>query len=273
MPGLAVSVAVKRLSHIDRTIVPMQVHAMEHVQRRPAAVRDVLVIVEDDTLRDVIAAHLRHLGHLVLAAGHASEACRLFSQVRPDLVLLDGDGPAARSPELLRSLGDAVDAVPLVLLQSAAHPSSALLSPSLRVDKPYRPQALAEAVHRLLQVQAQTQRAALPSAGRVRAGRLELDFERRAVTVIGRHPGQWVDLAPTELRLLQHLMQMPERTHARGEIVEAVWGAGADVDERTVDQYVKRLRVALEPLGAEASVRTVRGLGYRVDPAALDANT
>ena len=168
--------------------------------RSPVAARDVLLIVEDPALRELIAAYLRHLGTIVLQAGCAAEACRLIAEVQPELVLLDGDTDAARDLALLACLrGDGGSAhpevgaarapLPLVLLQSSA--DTAGLVPLLRIGKPYRPQALAEAVHRLLQARQagregqRAPRTPLPTQGQLRAGRLELDFELRAV----RQPG------------------------------------------------------------------------------------
>lgn len=247
-------------------------HARELPTRHPASARDVLVIVEDPTLRDLIAAHLHHLGHIVLPAAGAAEACRLAAEVQPDLVLLDGDTESARDPDLAALLRgrQGFEPVPLVLLHSGATEKSKALAPQLCVAKPYRPQALAEAVHRLLQAGHAMPRSSLPTAGRLRAGPLELDFELRAVQRLGDGPSRRADLAPTELRLLQHLLQRPDRVHSRAELVEAVWGRGADVDERTVDQYVRRLREALAAVQADGALKTVRGVGYRVDPSALD---
>jgi len=250
----------------------MPTHALETASRRPVAARDVLVIVEDPALRELIAAHLRHQGHIVLPAAGAPDACRLIAEVQPDLVLLDGDTASARDAALVARLrGNDDDPLPLVLLQSGAETAGPLV-PQLRVSKPYRPQALVDAVHRLLQAGQPAARTPLPTAGRLQAGLLELDFELRAVRHAGA-PACWADLAPTELRLLQHLMQQPGRTHSRAELVEAVWGAGAEVDARTVDQYVRRLREALATVQADAALKTVRGVGYRIDLAPADAAT
>lgn len=249
----------------------MSLHAVEAPVRRATPVaRDVLVIVEDPALRELIAAHLRHQGHIVLPAAGAAEACRLIAEVQPDLVLLDGDTASAQDGALLQALTGGGDgpSLPVVLLASgAAH--AVPLAARLRVTKPYRPQALVDAVQRLLQAGQPPQRHALPTTGRLRAGLLELDFELRAVR--RTDAASAADLAPTELRLLQHLLQQPGRTHSRAELVDAVWGHGADVDARTVDQYVRRLREALQAVRADGALKTVRGVGYRIDLPALEA--
>ncbi len=206
---------------------------------------------------------------MVLPVAGAEDARRLIAEVRPDLVLLDGDTDSARNPALLALLvaADSDDGLPLpvVLLQSAGAGEEGPLVPQLRVTKPYRPQALADAVQRILHARRVAPRSPVPTSSRLRAGALELDFESRSVQRLGAVPMRSADLAPTELRLLQSLMLQPERTHSRHELVEAVWGHDAEVAARTVDQYVCRLREALAAVGAEAALKTVRGVGYRIE--------
>jgi two-component system phosphate regulon response regulator PhoB len=70
-------------------------------------------------------------------------------------------------------------------------------------------------------------------------------------------------LGPTEFRLLHYLMTHPERVHGRPQLLDQVWGDHVFVEERTVDVHIRRLRAALEPLGLEGLIQTVRGSGYR----------
>jgi DNA-binding winged helix-turn-helix (wHTH) protein len=209
-----------------------------------------------------------------------------MAEVKPDLVVLDGDMPSALDPDLLATLqGEGRDdvrtgrpcntanhlakpqdvAVPVVLLQSSQLPVGGL-RPSRRITKPYSPKALAKTVHSVL-VEARDARAgARRAANRLRAGGLELDIDQHSVERVGSTPKQRADLPPTEWRLLHHLMREPGRTHTRAEIRSAVWGDHAAVDERTVDQSVRRLRAVLAQLQAENALQTVRGLGYRIEP-------
>lgn len=71
-------------------------------------------------------------------------------------------------------------------------------------------------------------------------------------------------VGPTEYRLLKFLMENQERVYSRGQLLDNVWGRNTDVEERTVDVHVRRLRQALEPHGADRYVQTVRGAGYRL---------
>jgi DNA-binding response OmpR family regulator len=96
-------------------------------------------------------------------------------------------------------------------------------------------------------------------------GPLELDTERLRLAVRRDGRTQTIDLAPVEVKLLHCLMQHADRTQDREQIVAAVWGEGSWVEPRTVDQNVKRLRRCLQEVGAGDLVKTVRGVGYRLD--------
>jgi two-component system phosphate regulon response regulator PhoB len=72
-----------------------------------------------------------------------------------------------------------------------------------------------------------------------------------------------IRLGPTEYRLLHFLMTHPDRVYSRSQLRDRVWGANGNVEERTVDVHVRRLRKALAEHGADAYIQTVRGAGYR----------
>ena len=80
-----------------------------------------------------------------------------------------------------------------------------------------------------------------------------------------------IHLGPTEFRLLTFLMQHPDRAFDRAQLLDRVWGRSVYVEERTVDVHVLRLRRALKPFRLDALVETVRGVGYRLAPAAFDS--
>jgi two-component system phosphate regulon response regulator PhoB len=98
-------------------------------------------------------------------------------------------------------------------------------------------------------------------ASRLSAGNLELDRQNWRV-----HRGKrTVHLGPTEFRLLEYLMAKPGRVFSRGQLLDNVWGISVDIDERTVDVHVGRLRKALSTDGEPDPIRTVRGAGYAFD--------
>ncbi len=98
-------------------------------------------------------------------------------------------------------------------------------------------------------------------ADRLSAGDVDLDRKARRVTR-GEHD---IHLGPTEFRLLEYLLQKPGRVFTRAQLLDGVWGHAAEIDERSVDVRVGRLRKALSKGRERDPIRTVRGSGYAFD--------
>ena len=77
--------------------------------------------------------------------------------------------------------------------------------------------------------------------------------------------GQAVDMGPTEFRLLAHFMERPRRVHSREQLLDAVWGMDSNIEVRTVDVHIRRLRKAINRAGDSDLIRTVRSAGYALD--------
>jgi two-component system phosphate regulon response regulator PhoB len=127
------------------------------------------------------------------------------------------------------------------------------------VTKPFSPRELKARIKAVLRRKA-------PEAAQqtLVAGALTLDPVTHRVSVAG----QDVAVGPTEFRLLQFFIARPERVHSRAQLLDMVWGDHVYIEERTVDVHIRRLRVALEPYGADGMIETVRGSGYRLVAAA-----
>ena len=91
-------------------------------------------------------------------------------------------------------------------------------------------------------------------------GDLEVDREKKRVSRGGRA----IDLGPTEYRLLRHFLENAGRVFSRQQLLETVWPHSEDIELRTVDVHIRRLRLALEPFGQDRLIETVRGSGYRL---------
>ena len=98
-------------------------------------------------------------------------------------------------------------------------------------------------------------------ANRLTAGDLDLDRETHRV----RRGNRDINLGPTEFRLLDYLMERPGRVFSRAQLLDGVWGLSAEIDERTVDVHVGRLRKVLSRGRERDPIRTVRGAGYAFD--------
>ena len=92
-------------------------------------------------------------------------------------------------------------------------------------------------------------------------GDLELDSASHRV----RRGGEALHLGPTEFRLLRYFMERPSRVLSRQQILDGVWGMDSDIDERTVDVHIRRLRKAINRDGEADPIRTVRAAGYSMD--------
>ena len=124
------------------------------------------------------------------------------------------------------------------------------------VVKPFSVPELMARVHSLLR-RSRPERV----ASRLTAGDIDLDRETRRV----RRGGREVHLGPTEFRLLEFLMERPGRVFSRAQLLDGVWGMAVEIDERTVDVHVGRLRKALSRAQERDPLRTVRGAGYSFD--------
>ncbi|MDO9073863.1 MAG: winged helix-turn-helix domain-containing protein [Rubrivivax sp.] len=240
----------------------------------PAPVRKtVLLVAADAQLRELLSLQLRAAGCFPMTAAHAAEARRLATQVVPDLVLLDTDGVDAADIAWATTLlqADGTRPVPAALLGSnglQAVPPAGPAAPALllRVAKPLEMAGLMRQLLRLLRPPPDA--AGLRSRQRLRAGALEVDRQRPVLRLRRAEGWAEVDLPWTEHRLLACLLGEAGRACSRADIRDAVWRDG-DVNLRTVDQYVRRLRRSLARAGAPGLVKTVNGLGYRLDLAAL----
>ncbi|MGH8802201.1 MAG: winged helix-turn-helix domain-containing protein, partial [Casimicrobiaceae bacterium] len=123
------------------------------------------------------------------------------------------------------------------------------------VTKPFSPRELRARIRAVLR-----RRAPETADEPLAAGALTLDPATRRVSVGGRQ----VALGATEFRLLRFLLARPERVHTRAQLLDRVWSDRLEIDERTVDVHIGRLRSALEPFGAASMIETVRGSGYRL---------
>ncbi len=180
----------------------------------------------------------------------------------PDLVILDWMLPGVSGLEICRRLRarELTRTLPVIMLTARGEEGERVRGLSVGADdyvvKPFSVPELMARVRALLR-RARPERVAV----KLLAGDLELDRETRRV----RRSGRDIHLGPTEFRLLEYLMEKPGRVFARSQLLDSVWGFSAEIDERTVDVHVGRLRKALSQESEDDPIRTVRGSGYAFD--------
>lgn len=237
------------------------------------ATKTVMLVIPEPFVRDLIASNLRAAGCFPLPVATVAEARRLVAQLLPDVVVLDLDELAhddlAWPLELSRSGGS--KPVRTAMLSSSAGescgPGGVRCGANLCIAKPFEPRELMSQLLRLLRPPREAERRPRAKPA-LRLASIELDRQQPTVRVLTAAGWQACDLPWTEHKLLEFLLSEPERARSREAIRAAVW-SDTPVDLRTVDQYVKRLRRTLEKLEARDLVKTVSGVGYRLDLAAL----
>lgn len=241
----------------------------------PRAGKTVLLVAGEPFVRDLIATQLRALGCFPMAVASAEEGQRLAAQVVPDMIVIDVD--AAPTPQADWAVQLARETkgktVHIVILSSsvlqACGDAGFQYGASLCVAKPFEPRDLMRQLLRLLRTTRSGEPRQRPQPA-PKAACIDLDPQQQTVRV--RRSDGWhaLELPWTEHRLLAFLLADAGRAHSRQTIRDAVWNDGP-VDLRTVDQYVRRLRLSLEAVGAQRLVKTVNRVGYRLDLDALTA--
>lgn len=219
----------------------------------------ILIVDDEDTIRDMIAMTLELNGYQCLHAGTAMEAHERVIEQRPDLILLDWMMPGISGIELARRLRreNTSKHTPIIMLSAKGEESNKVEGLDSGADdyitKPFSTKELTARIKALLRRTASTETDNLNCNG------LAIDALAHRVTV----KGDPLKLGPTEYRLLEFFMSQPERAFTREQLLDGVWGGTVYIDDRTVDVHIRRLRKALADYGFDKHIETVRGTGYR----------
>ncbi len=228
----------------------------------PPAVTDRVLVVDDEPeIVALVAYHLAKAGYRVATAAAGQDAIDIARRERPALIVLDLMLPGMSGFEVLEVLraDDNTRDVAVLMLTARREEVDRIRGLSLGADdyltKPFSPQELVLRVAAILRRVSQPQ---TTSADVLAVGPLKID--RAALTVqVDEQP---IDLTPTEYKLLLTLAERRGRVQGRGHLLETVWEAAPDIQTRTVDMHVQRLRSKLGPAGD--LIETVRGFGYRL---------
>ncbi len=209
----------------------------------------------------MLAVNLRHHGYRVTEAGDAASGAAAIVTDTPDLILLDWMLPGSSGLTLARNLRAAEQTrhTPILVLTARAQEGDKLAGFEAGADdyvtKPFSPRELLARVAALLRRATRvTAEETLEYCG------IRLEPEQlRAFAA-----GEGLELSPTEFRLLHCFLRNPQRILSRARLIESVWSDDAEIEARTVDVHIRRLRQALHPTGHRRLIETVRGAGYRL---------
>jgi DNA-binding response OmpR family regulator len=224
----------------------------------------VLLVEDERDIADLVRYHVEKAGMRFIHAVDGGAALRLARDEQPDVALLDLMLPGLDGLEVCRQLRReaATRRLPIIMLTARGEEVDRVVGLELEADdyvvKPFSPRELLARIRAVLR---RTEGAERPAAAGHAAGDLHVDEARHAVTV----GGQPVELTAKEFGLLAALMRADGRVLGREQLLETVWGYAnaAEIESRTVDVHVRRLRAKL---GAEARrIVTVKAVGYRFD--------
>ena len=229
------------------------------------AVADVLVVDDDPTVGEVVAAYLRRTGHEVRLVADGPGAVAAAQARLPDLLVLDLMLPGYDGFEVFRRVRQ-LGPVNVIMLTARASEQDRILGLELGADdyvtKPFSPRELALRVRSVLRRTDRTALRPVETAAEVlRHGPLEVDLTRHEASC----DGQLLNLTVREFDLLAFLLAHPRQVYTRAELMRQVWGWEFG-DQSTVTVHVRRLREKIEPDPAVPRyLVTVWGVGYRLD--------
>jgi len=226
-----------------------------------AAGERILVVDDEADIVALIAYHLAKAGYRVSTATSGIDALDTARRERPGLVVLDLMLPELSGYEVLEQLraSEATRGVGVLMLTARREEQDRIRGLALGADdyltKPFSPQELVLRVGAILR---RMSSGATTPADVLAIGPIRIDRSEHRVLVEGRE----IELTPTEYKLLLMLAERRGRVQARAHLLETVWEAAPDIQTRTVDMHVQRLRAKLGPAGP--LIETVRGFGYRL---------
>ncbi len=223
--------------------------------------KHVLVVDDEADVVALVAQSLTAAGFEVSRASDGEDALEKARCIEPALIVLDLNMPKMTGTEVLRAIksDSRIAGTAVVMLTARKDEVDRIVSLELGADdyvtKPFSPRELTLRIKSILARRG----APAPTASRATVGGIGLDRDGHEVRVLGKV----VDLTAVEYKLLGALFRQPGRVFSREELLDAVWWQDTEIEIRTVDTHLRRLR---EKLGSAASqILTVRGFGYRLD--------
>ncbi len=222
--------------------------------------KSILVVEDDCDIRQLLQLNLSMTGYEVVEAPDALQAHHSMAKAVPDLILVDWNMPGQSGVSFVRRVRTefAQRMIPIIMITARDHEQDKVLAFESGVDdyltKPFKLREL------LARVEALLRRSTLGGTSQViEIDGLCLDHACRQVKVANKE----IAMGPTEYKLLHFLVCHPMRVHSRQQLLNHVWGDSAELQDRTVDAYIGRLRNLMHASGHHPCIETVRSTGYR----------
>jgi two-component system, OmpR family, phosphate regulon response regulator PhoB len=222
----------------------------------------ILIVEDEAAIHQLLDYNLKAEGYRTRIVETGEEVHGAIHDEMPDLIVLDWMLPGLSGIEVCKLIRarEETRALPIVMLTARGEEAERLRGLSTGADdyivKPFSvPEVMARIRAILRRVNPES------VSDQITFGDITVDRARKRVMRGNRE----VQLSPTEFRLLEYLMQSPGRVYSRAQLLDRVWGNDAEVDERTVDVHVGRLRKNLSRGKQADPIRTVRSSGYAID--------
>lgn len=222
----------------------------------------VLVVEDEQSLREALVFFLEKEGHAVAVAVDGEEAIEAFEKSGADIILLDLMLPKIDGNQVCKKIRQSSN-VPIIMLTAKDSEIDKIVGLEIGADdyitKPYSTRELLARIKAVLRRQAEPP---VIVGSVLIAGDLRLDSDRHVVTL----NGDTLTMPLKEFELLELLMENVNRVLTRGQIIDRVWGSNYFGDTKTLDVHIKRLRSKVEEDPARPKyIQTVRGLGYKLE--------
>ncbi|MEW4467147.1 phosphate regulon transcriptional regulator PhoB [Parasphingorhabdus sp. JC815] len=222
-----------------------------------------LLLVEDDAaLAELLSWHFKKEEYNVIHTSDGEEALLLVKEHRPDVILLDWMIENLSGIEVCRNLRRSSETAntPIIMLTARGEEEDKIRGLETGADdyitKPFSPREL------IARVKAVLRRVRPALAGeKLVFGNVEMDTVGHRV----KRNGKAIALGPTEFRLLRHFLEHPNWVFSRERLLDSVWGQDSDIELRTVDVHIRRLRKAINVNQQPDIIRTIRSAGYALD--------
>ena len=222
----------------------------------------ILLIEDEHSQIEVLRYNLNQQGYSVLVAMDGETGLTMALEEQPDLILLDWMLPNLSGIDVCRKLRRHTETrnVPIILLTARSEERDKIHGLDVGADdyvsKPYSVKELMARIGVALRRKTRQKETNI-----LAFGALQIDLEKHLVLALQKR----IELTTTEYKLLVTLMQSPGRVFTRAQLLDLVWGVSCDLETRTVDVHIGRLRAVLKSAGCAHMLRTVRGFGYAIE--------
>ncbi|MDC0127190.1 phosphate regulon transcriptional regulator PhoB [Methylophilaceae bacterium] len=220
---------------------------------------NILIVEDESSILELISLNLHQAGFNPIRAISAEYADNLVKETLPDLIVLDWMLPGMNGIEFAKRLraNSTTKLIPIIMLTAKGDEDNKLEGLTVGDDyltKPFSPRELVARIKALLR-----RRSPELVNDPIIVESLVLDPSSHKVQINNKI----ISIGPTEFKILHFFMKNSDRVYSRNKILDKIWGNKSEIDDRTVDVHIKRLRGSLKQSGYDKLIQTVRGAGYR----------